>query len=134
MSIKSNELKDIPYPQEFDEEDKFEYDRLLNLSKVEHPDVFEKDRWIIHYGIIMYIRKKKGMEQAYTDEELQAIIDKYNEASKNTIINCSGDEIPYLYDKENNPIFKDDSYFFKKDDEGKIAETIANDKVTIECK
>jgi len=131
MSINSNELKDIPFPDEFTDDDKLEYETLLNQSKVIHSDIYNKDKWIIHYGIIMYIRSKKGMEQPYTNEELKKIINRYN--VKIEEVKCSGDEIPYLYDKNNNPIFKDNSYFFKNNEEGNIATTEnVLDKVEIE--
>ena len=130
MSIKSNELKDIPFPNDFNDEDKLEYEKLLNESKVIHPDIYNNERWIIHYGIIMFIRTKKGIQTPYSDEELQKIIDNYKINVKE--VKCNGDELPYLYDKENNPIFKDDSYFFKNNEEGNVAETKAEDKVEIE--
>lgn len=130
MPIKSNELKEIPFPDEFNDDDKLEYETLLNESKVIHPDIYNNERWIIHYAIIMYIRSKNGFKNPYTDEELQKIIDNYKVNVKE--VKCSGDELPYLYDKENNPIFKDNSYFFKNNEEGNVAETKAEDKVEIE--
>ena len=121
--IKSNELKEMPIPEDFTDEDKDEYKHLMNLSKIEHPDVYEKEKWIIHFGIIMYIRKHKGEAQPYTDEEFNQILKNYeiNDDKKN--VKCDSNVLPYLYDKENNPIFKDDSYFYKNDEEGKVAET-----------
>lgn len=122
--IKSNELKQMPIPEDFTDEDKQEYERLLNLSKFEHPDIYEKEKWIIHFGVIMYIRKQKGLEQAYTEEEFNEIMNRYKLEEKEVKFDSSN--YPYLYDKENNPIFKDDSYFFKKDDEeGKVISTDA---------
>lgn len=132
MNIKSNDFKDIPFPSDFNDDDKDEYMKLLNLAKLEHSDVFESERWIIHYSIIMYIRKQKGLEEPYSEEELKEIISKYEIKVKEVV--CKGDENPYLYDKENNPIFKDNSYFYKLDEEGKVAETKAEDKVIIEVK
>lgn len=121
--IKSNELKEMPIPEDFTDEDKDEYKHLMNLSKIEHPDVYEKEKWIIHFGIIMYIRKHKGEAQPYTDEEFNQLLKNYeiNDDKKN--VKCDSNVLPYLYDKENNPIFKDDSYFYKNDEEGKVAET-----------
>lgn len=134
--IKSNDLKDIPYPDDFTEDDKLEYMRLLNIAKVEHEDVFINNKWIIHYGIIMHIRKEKGFVCPFNDEELERIVERYRTASwtEDKEIKCNGDEIPYLYDKDNNPIFKDNSYFFKNDEDGKVAETKADDKVVLEIK
>jgi len=119
--IKSNDLKDIPYPEDFTEDDKQEFDKLFSESKIIHPDIYENERWIIHYSIIIHIRAKKGMAQPFTDEELKKIVNNYKVNIKD--IKCNGDEIDYLYDKENNPIFKDNSYFFKTNEEGNIANT-----------
>lgn len=134
--IKSNQLKDIPFPDDFTDDDKDEYLRLLNLAKIEHADVYETEKWIIHYGIIMYIRKEKGLAIPFTDEEFKAIVDKYEHPDwkENKEVVCNGNEIAYLYDKENNPIFKDNSYFFKNDGTGKIAESKAKDKIELEIK
>lgn len=131
--IKSNQLKDIPFPDDFTDDDKDEYLRLLNLAKIEHADVYQKEKWVIHYAIIMYIRKEKGLEMPFTDEEFKVIVNKYENPDwkENKEVVCKGDEIPFLYDKENNPIFKDNSFFFKNDEEGKVAETKAESKVQI---
>lgn len=134
MPVKSCELKDIPFPIEFTDEDKATYEILFNESKTTHPDVYNNERWIIHYAIIMYIRNKNGYKTPLSDEELQDIVNKYkvilNEEVKE--VKCNGDETPYLYDKENNPIFKDNSYFFKNNEEGNIAITSnVCDKVNI---
>lgn len=130
--IKSNQLKDIPFPDDFNDDDKEEYERLLNIAKVEHEGIYQTNRWIIHYGIIMYIRQQKGQAEPYSEEELKEIMKRYQLAEKEVV--CKGDEIPYLYDKENNPIFKDNSYFFKTNEEGNIAESSAVDRVEIEIK
>lgn len=119
--IKSNQIKEMPTPSDFNDEDKEEYKRYLELSKIEHPDIFERDKWIIHYGIIMYIRKQKGLAEPYTDEEFNEIVKRYELKEKE--VKCDSNVLPYLYDKDNNPIFKDNSYFFKNDEEGKVAES-----------
>lgn len=131
--IKSNQLKDIPFPEDFTDEDKENYMNLFNVAKVEHADIYEKEKWIIHYGIIMYIKSEKGQKEPFTNEELKKIAEKFQNADwvKNKEVKCNGDENSYLYDKDNNPMFKDDSYFFKNNEEGNIAETSAEDKVVI---
>jgi len=102
--IKSNILKEVPYPDDFTDEDKLEYDTLHAQAQVIHKKVAEEEPFIIHTAIIGHIRAKKGMEQPYTNEELQAVKDSYQLKSK--IIECNKDEVdPYLYDKENNPIY-----------------------------
>lgn len=133
-NIKSNDFRDIPFPSDFTDEDKDEYMRLLNLSKFEHADVYEKEKWIIHYAIIMHIRKENGKEVQFTEDELKEIVSKFENAEwRNTKeVICTGKEDPYLYDKENNPIFKDNSYFFKNDDEGNVAETKAENTICID--
>lgn len=128
--IKSNELKQMPIPDDFNDDDKAEYEKLLNESRIEHPDIYEKEKWIIHFGIIMYIRKHKGLAQPYSDEEFNEIVKRYELQEKE--VKCDSNVLPYLYDKENNPIFKDDSYFFKNDEEGKVAESKAESKVQLE--
>jgi len=132
-NIKSNDFSDIPFPSDFTDEDKNEYMRLLNLSKFEHADIYEKEKWIIHYAIIMHIRKENGKEVQFTEDELKEIVSKFENAEwrdKKEVV-CTGKEHPYLYDKENNPIFKDNSYFFKNDDDGNVAETKAENIISI---
>ena len=71
MVIKSNILKVIPYPDEFNDDDKMEYDRLDAEAKIYHENTYKNEHWIIHTAIIAYIRSKKGMEFPVTDEELK---------------------------------------------------------------
>ena len=101
--LKSQVYKTIPYPDDFTEDDKLEYDLLYNQAKILHNDVYEREPFIIHTAIIGHIRAKKGMEQPFTDEELEAVKQSYILKSK--VVECKGDEHPYLYDKENNPMF-----------------------------
>lgn len=137
MVIKSNILKNPVYPEDFTEEDKMKFDELSNEAQIIHKNVYENEPFIIYYSIVFYIRKLKGLEQSFTDDELQNLIKSYE--LKNTNIKCNGDEIDYLYDKENNPIFKDNDYFFKKknedDNDSNIVETenklLTTDKITI---
>ena len=75
--IKSNQLKEIPLHNDFTDEDKDEYKRLLNMAKIEHADIYEKEKWIVHYGIIMHIRREKGHEQPISEDELKEIISRY---------------------------------------------------------
>lgn len=101
--IKSNILKQTPYPEEFTEEDKIEYDTLYAQSKLIHADVEKETPFIIHLAIICHIRAKKGMAEPFTDEELQELKDRY--VLKSKVIECKEPEDSYLYDKENNPIY-----------------------------
>lgn len=129
--IKSNILKEVPYPTDFSEEDKLEYDRLDAEAKVIHGDIYQNEHWLIHTAIIAYIRAKNGNSVPVSDEELMALKDKYTLTAKE--IKCNGDEIPFLYDKENNPIFKPDDELFVDSREDKVINTIPiPDKVEIE--
>lgn len=102
--IKSNILKSVPYPEEFTEEDKIEYDTLYAQAKLIHCEVEKENPFIIHTAIIGHIRAKKGMEEPFTDEELEAVKNSYKLKSK--IIDCELPEDHYAYDKDNNPIYK----------------------------
>jgi len=128
MVIKSNELKEVPYPNDFNDDDKLEYDRLDAEAKVYHSDVYENEHWIIHLAIIAHIRSKKGVAFPVTDEELNALKDRYSVNVKE--VTCNGDEIPYLYDKQNNPIFKPNEALFEVNSNVVSTEFIA-DRVEI---
>lgn len=128
--IKSNDLKNLPMPDDFTDEDKLRFEVLYNESKVKHADVYQREPWIIYFAIIMHIRSEKG-KGTLTNEELEELASKYKQAPKEVV--CKGDEIPYLYDNSNNPIFKDNSYFFENNEIGNVAFTSnVNDTVVIE--
>lgn len=128
--IKSNDLKNLPMPEDFTDDDKLRFEVLYNESKVKHADVYKKEPWVIYFAIIMYIRSEKG-QGTLTNEELEELASKYKEVPKEVI--CRGDEIPYLYDSSNNPIFKDNSYFFENNEIGNVAFTSnVDDTVIIE--
>ena len=101
--IKSNILKEVPYPDDFSEEDKLEYDKLYAQAKVIHGQVESENPFIIHTAIIGYIRANKGMAEPFTDEELEAVKNSYKLKSK--VIECDTANHSYLYDEENNPIY-----------------------------
>lgn len=101
--IKSNILKEVPYPLEFTEEDKLEYDTLYAQAKLIHADVEKETPFIIHLSIIAHIRAKKGMAEVFTDEELQELKDKY--VLKSKVVECDEPPDSYLYNKELNPIY-----------------------------
>jgi hypothetical protein len=101
--IKSNILKEVPYPDEFTEEDKLEYDRLYSEAKIIHADVERENPFIIHTAIIGHIRIKNGMAQPYTDEELEEVKRQYQ--LKSTVVECNLPPDHYAYDKENNPMY-----------------------------
>ena len=112
--IKSNEFKktDELYPEDFTDEDKEKFDELWEQAKVIHSEVFKNDPWIIRLATIGYIRANKGMAEAFTNEDLIHLKDQYKLESREFTTETSNN--PYLYDKENNPIFKPDSYFFEE--------------------
>jgi hypothetical protein len=115
--IKSNILKEVPYPDGFTEEDKIEYDQLYAQAKLIHSDVERENPFIIHTAIIGHIRAKKGLEQPFTDEELEAVKNSYNLKSK--IIECNEDDNSFLYDKENNPMYFPAKITISADDDEK---------------
>lgn len=101
--IKSNILKEVPYPDEFTDEDKIDYDTLYSQAKLIHPDIERENPFIIHISIIGHIRAKKGMAEPFTNEELEAVKNSYKLKSK--VVECDAPKDSYLYDKENNPIY-----------------------------
>jgi hypothetical protein len=115
--IKSNILKTIPYPDEFTEEDKIEYDRLYAEAKLIHADVEKENPYIIYISIIAYIRSKKGMASEFTDEELMAVKNSYKLKSK--VVECDAPEDHYIYDKDNNPMYFPSKITISSDDDKK---------------
>jgi hypothetical protein len=101
--IKSNILKEVPYPEEFTDEDKIEYDTLYAQAKIIHAEVERDNPYIIHISIISHIRAKKGMAVDFTDEQLEEIKNSYKLSSK--VIECNVPENSYIYDKEKNPMY-----------------------------
>lgn len=101
--IKSNILKEVPYPDEFDEADKLEYDTLYAQCKILHTDVEKENPFIIHMSIIAHIRAKKGMAESFTNEELEAVKNSYKLDKK--VFECDVPNDHYIYDKENNPMY-----------------------------
>lgn len=128
--INSNSLKDLPMPDDFNDDDKLRFEVLYNESKVKHSDVYKKEPWIIYFAIVMHIRSERG-KGTLTNEELEELASKYKQVPKEVV--CRGDEIDYLYNKDDNPIFKDNSYFFENNEIGNVAFTSnVNDTVVIE--
>jgi hypothetical protein len=111
---------DIKLPEDFTEDDKDDFKRLYEESKLIHPEVYEKEKWIFYYAIIMYIRNKKGnFEDCLSNEDLVKLTDW--SSMENKEIKCEGTELPYLYDKDKNPIFKTDEDLkeYMKNEQGK---------------
>jgi len=115
--IKSNILKTIPYPDEFTEEDKIEYDRLYADAKLIHSDVEKENPYIIYISIIAHIRAKKGMAVEFTDEELMAVKNSYK--LKSNVVECDAPKDHYIYDKENNPMYFPATVTISSDDDKK---------------
>jgi len=103
--IKSNILKSKNhiYPPEFTDEDKLEYDRLFADAEKLHADVCITEPWIVRLAIIGHIRANKGLKEPYTNEELEAMKNNYKLTTRE--FNCDSSNLPYLYDKANNPMF-----------------------------
>jgi len=115
--IKSNILKSVPYPDEFTEEDKIEYDKLYAEAKIIHADVEKENPFIIHIAIIAHIRAKNGMAVEFTDDELMEVKNSYKLNS--TVVECNVPDDHYLYDKENNPIYFPSKVIISSDDDKK---------------
>lgn len=105
--LRSNQLKTIPYPEEFNDTDKANYDTLYAQAKLIHPDVERDNPFIIHMSIIAHIRQLNGFSADFTDEELSAVRDSYKDYSNpaNKQVECKEAEDHYIYDKENNPMY-----------------------------
>jgi hypothetical protein len=70
------------YPEDFDEDDKLEFDLLLEQSKMLFPKLVP-DEWLIKKGIYAYMRKKKlGDVEPPSQEEIAKIRNSY---TKDTI-------------------------------------------------
>lgn len=112
--LKSNQFKktDELYPEEFTDDDKLRFDELWEQSKTLHSDVHETDPWIIRLAIIGHMRAQKGYAEPFSNEDLMHLKDQYRLDTREFTTDTSN--CPYLYDKENNPIFKPDSYFYEQ--------------------
>ena len=115
--IKSNILKEVPYPDEFTDEDKLEYDTLYTQCKIIHTEVEKENPFIIHTAIITHIRAKKGMAVDFTNEELEEVKNSYKLKSK--VIECDVPDDHYIYDKENNPMFYPSKLIISTDEDDK---------------
>lgn len=105
--LRSNQLKVVPYPPDFNDEDKAKYDILYAQAKVIHPDVERENPFIIHMSIIAHIRQENGVSAEFTNEELEAVRASYVDYSdpSKKVIECKVPEDHYIYDKENNPMY-----------------------------
>ena len=74
--------KDEIYPDDFNDDDKLEFDVLLEQSKVLFPKLAGED-WLIKKGILAYMRKNKiGDTEPPSQEEIASIRNQY---TKDTI-------------------------------------------------
>lgn len=105
--LRSSQLKTVPYPDEFTEQDKANYDVLYAQAKLIHADVERDNPFIIHMAIIAHIRQLNGFSAEFTDEELEAVKASYKDYSDPAakVVECKETEDHYIYDKENNPIY-----------------------------
>jgi len=101
--IKSNVLKEVPYPTEFSSLDRDLYDKLYAESKLIHGDIEKDTPFIIHYAIIGHIRALNGNLVPLSDTELETIKELYKLTA--TEFKCEEPPDSYLYDKENNPMY-----------------------------
>ena len=74
--------KEELYPEDFTEDDKLEFDILLEQSKMLFPKL-SNDDWLIKKGIFAYMRKiKMGDTEPPSQEEIASIRNQY---TKDTI-------------------------------------------------
>lgn len=74
--------KDELYPEDFTDDDKLEYDILLEQSKVIFPKLCN-DVWLLRMGILAYMRKNKSDHiDPPTEEEIAAL---RNQHTKDTV-------------------------------------------------
>jgi hypothetical protein len=74
--------KDEIYPDDFNDDDKLEFDVLLEQSKILFPKLAGED-WLIKKGILAYMRKNKlGDTEPPSQEEIASIRNQY---TKDTI-------------------------------------------------
>ena len=74
--------KEELYPEDFTEDDKLEFDLLLEQAKMLFPKLTNDD-WLIKQGIIAYMRKNKmGDTEPPSQEEIARIKNQY---TKDTI-------------------------------------------------
>ena len=69
--------KDELYPEDFTDDDKLEFDVLLEQSKQLFPKL-SNDAWLIKQAVIAFMRKKKrGDDTQATQEEIAEIKNQY---------------------------------------------------------
>jgi len=74
--------KDELYPEEFDDDDKIQFDYYLEQSKLVFPKMANEE-WLLKMGIKAYmLKQKKGIDTQPTEEEIAEIRNQY---SKDTV-------------------------------------------------
>jgi hypothetical protein len=69
--------KNTLYPDDFNDDDKLNYDILFEQSKQLFPNLIG-DEWLLRMGILAYMRKEKqGATEPPTDEEINNIKSQY---------------------------------------------------------
>jgi hypothetical protein len=67
------------YPEDFDEDDKLQFDMYLEQSKQLFPKM-ANDEWLLKMGIIAYMKKEKqGEDTAVSQEEIAKIRNQYTQ-------------------------------------------------------
>lgn len=75
--MNSQKYKNEVYPEDFDEDEKLDFDLLLEQSKMMFPKIANEE-WLIRSGIMAYMRKKKlGDVEPPTDEEIAKMRNAY---------------------------------------------------------
>lgn len=75
--MNSQKYKKEIYPEDFNEDDKLEFDILLEQSKMLFPNL-SNEEWLIKTGVISFIRKKKnGDNEPLNKDEIAKIKNDY---------------------------------------------------------
>jgi hypothetical protein len=70
--------KDELYPEEFDDDDKIQFDYYLEQSKLVFPKMANEE-WLLKMGIKAYmLKQKKGIDTQPTEEEIAEIRNQYS--------------------------------------------------------
>lgn len=83
-------------PEDWTEEDKDEYNRLIKETSYIHPDI---EPFIAHIGVIAYINEQKGKKEPASKEDIEKTMSNYDLSNSNNIVyDTPYDSNFYLYE------------------------------------
>jgi hypothetical protein len=90
-------------PEDWTEDDKEEYRRLIKETNYIHPDI---EPFIAHIGVIAYINEQKGKREPASKKDIDKTMSNYDLSNSNNIVyDTPYDSNFYLY--EYNKIYED---------------------------